>query len=211
MKLDNDIIFSSINDITNNSIKNAKIISKNEKKEKNKLNANIKNIRQNKIISYKTLKNKIKTKSYNLEQLNKFNLKIEEVKDTNKIDNYIENNAEQQSKKIKEKNDINYLFFEEYENVDAYEKNYFIEKDNEHVEKKQNSSFEIISLSENNLNENDNSQKEEDNFDDINSIIKKINFNSKENIDNDIFSLNNQKYRNYDKIFDKRFNEMFLK
>ena len=213
LNLDNDIIYNS--KITTNPIKNTKIILKNEKNGKNKLKGNVKNIRQNKIISYKTFNNKIKNKSYNLEKFNKLNIKEYEINEVNKNAIRIKkkNNIEHQSKKIKESTDINNLFFNEYENenADTYEKNYFIEEDKEQLEKKQNSSFEIISLSENNLEQNDNSKNEEDNFDDINSIIKKINFDNNENEDDDIFSLNNKMYKNFEKVFDKRFNELLQK
>ena len=213
LNLDNDIIYNS--KITTNPIKNTKIILKNEKNGKNKLKGNVKNIRQNKIISYKTFNNKIKNKSYNLEKFNKLNIKEYEINEVNKNAIRIKknNNIEHQSKKIKESTDINNLFFNEYENEndDTYEKNYFIEEDKEQLEKKQNSSFEIISLSENNLEQNDNSKNEEDNFDDINSIIKKINFDNNENEDDDIFSLNNKMYKNFEKVFDKRFNELLQK
>ena len=199
------------NDINDNLIKYEKLFQKNEKQEKNKLNENI---RQNKIISHKTFNNKMKNKSYNnnIEKLNEFNIK-EEIPEINKNNNYIKNNIEQQSKKLKENNiNINNLFFEEYEiDDDIYEKNYIIEEDKEQNERKHNSSFEIISLSVNNLDDDDNLINQEDNFDDINSIIKKINFNIKENGNDDIFSLNNMKYRNYDKIFDKKFDELFKK
>ena len=199
------------NDINDNLIKYEKLFQKNEKQEKNKLNENI---RQNKIVSHKTFNNKMKNKSYNnnIEKLNEFNIK-EEIPEINKNNNYIKNNIEQQSKKLKENNiNINNLFFEEYEiDDDIYEKNYIIEEDKEQNERKHNSSFEIISLSVNNLDDDDNLINQEDNFDDINSIIKKINFNIKENGNDDIFSLNNMKYRNYDKIFDKKFDELFKK
>ena len=199
------------NDINDNLIKYEKLFQKNEKQEKNKLNENI---RQNKIISHKTFNNKMKNKSYNnnIEKLNEFNIK-EEIPEINKNNNYIKNNIEQQSKKLKENNiNINNLFFEEYEiDDDIYEKNYIIEEDKEQNERKHNSSFEIISLSVNNLDDDDNLINQEDNFDDINSIIKKINFNIKENGNDDIFSLNNMKYRNYEKIFDKKFDELFKK
>ena len=199
------------NDINDNLIKYEKLFQKNEKQEKNKLNENI---RQNKIVSHKTFNNKMKNKSYNnnIEKLNEFNIK-EEIPEINKNNNYIKNNIEQQSKKLKENNiNINNLFFEEYEiDDDIYEKNYIIEEDKEQNERKHNSSFEIISLSVNNLDDDDNLINQEDNFDDINSIIKKINFNIKENGNDDIFSLNNMKYRNYDKVFDKKFDELFKK
>ena len=199
------------NDINDNLIKYEKLFKKNEKQEKNKLNENI---RQNKIVSHKTFNNKMKNKSYNnnIEKLNEFNIK-EEIPEINKNNNYIKNNIEQQSKKLKENNiNINNLFFEEYEiDDDIYEKNYIIEEDKEQNERKHNSSFEIISLSVNNLDDDDNLINQEDNFDDINSIIKKINFNIKENGNDDIFSLNNMKYRNYDKVFDKKFDELFKK
>ena len=197
------------NDINDNLIKYEKLFKKNEKQEKNKLNENI---RQNKIISHKTFNNKMKNKSYNIEKLKEFNIK-EEIPEINKNNNYIKNNIEQQSKKLKENNiNINNLFFEEYEiDDDIYEKNYIIEEDKEQNERKHNSSFEIISLSVNNLDDDDNLINQEDNFDDINSIIKKINFNIKENGNDDIFSLNNMKYRNYDKVFDKKFDELFKK
>ena len=61
------------------------------------------------------------------------------------------------------------------------------------------------------MEQNDNSKNEEDNFDDINSIIKKINFDLNENKDDDIFSLNNKMYKNFEKVFDKRFNELLQK
>ena len=199
------------NDINDNLIKYEKLFQKNEKQEKNKLNENI---RQNKIVTHKTFNNKMKNKSYNnnIEKLNEFNIK-EEIPEINKNNNYIKNNIEQQSKKLKENNiNINNLFFEEYEiDDDIYEKNYIIEEDKEQNERKHNSSFEIISLSVNNLDDDDNLINQEDNFDDINSIIKKINFNIKENGNDDIFSLNNMKYRNYDKVFDKKFDELFKK
>ena len=198
------------NDINDDLIKYEKLFQKNEKQEKNKLNENI---RQNKIVSHKTFNNKMKNKSYNnnIEKLNEFNIK-EEIPEINKNNNYIKNNIEQQSKKLKENNiNINNLFFEEYEiDDDIYEKNYIIEEDKEQNERKHNSSFEIISLSVNNLDD-DNLINQEDNFDDINSIIKKINFNIKENGNDDIFSVNNMKYRNYEKIFDKKFDDLFKK
>ena len=197
------------NDINDNLIKYEKLFQKNEKQEKNKLNENI---RQNKIISHKTFNNKMKNKSYNIEKLTEINIK-EEIPEINKNNNYIQNNIEQQSKKLIENNinNINNLFFEEYEiDDDIYEKNYIIEEDKEQNERKHNSSFEIISLSVNNLDD-DNLINQEDNFDDINSIIKKINFNIKENGNDDIFSVNNMKYRNYEKIFDKKFDDLFKK
>ena len=197
------------NDINDDLIKYEKLFQKNEKQEKNKLNENI---RQNKIISHKTFNNKMKNKSYNIEKLTEINIK-EEIPEINKNNNYIQNNIEQQSKKLIENNinNINNLFFEEYEiDDDIYEKNYIIEEDKEQNERKHNSSFEIISLSVNNLDD-DNLINQEDNFDDINSIIKKINFNIKENGNDDIFSVNNMKYRNYEKIFDKKFDDLFKK
>ena len=78
-------------------------------------------------------------------------------------------------------------------------------------------SFELISLSESRTNEDNNKFVDipdnnelflEDNFDDINSIIKKIDidfYSSGNNPDDDIFSINNNKYKEYSKKFDKLF------
>ena len=76
------------------------------------------------------------------------------------------------------------------------------------LNKKQNS-FELISISDNE-NENNKINKEEekeDNFDDLNTIIQKINFNDKQIVNNDIFSLNDKKYKEYSKKFDNRFHK----
>ena len=199
----NDIMINSIKNFTINSMKNRKIIAKNEKKDKKDSNTNINNIQKPKIISYKLLKNQIKNKSYNLD---KIYIQEDEIFKQQKYNNYVNKIIELQPKLEKENENINNIIFSEYENNEN-EENYSLKTDRGQKEWKQNSSFELVSLSDNNLNENDDDlSKNEDNFDDINSIIKKINFNVEED-DNDIFSQNNKKYKEFDKIFDKRFNK----
>ena len=197
----NDIMINSIKNFTINSTKNRKIIAKNEKKEKKDSNTNTNNIQESKIISNKLLKNQTKNKSYNLDKIYR---KENELINQQKYNNYVNNIIELQPKQGKENENINNIIFSEYENNDN-EENYSLKTDRGQKEWKQNSSFELVSLSDNNINDNDLS-KNEDNFDDINSIIKKINFNVEED-DNDIFSQNNKKYKEFDKKFDKRFNK----
>ena len=61
----------TLNNRENKSIDNKKIISKKGKKDIKVLNIDTnKNIRENKIISYKIIPNKNKNKSYNIEKLN---------------------------------------------------------------------------------------------------------------------------------------------
>ena len=199
--INNDIMINSIKNFTINSTKNRKIIAKNEKKEKKDSNTNTNNIQESKIISNKLLKNQIKNKSYNLDKIYR---KENELINQQKYNDYVNNIIELQPKQGKENENINNIIFSEYENNDN-EENYSLKTDRGQKEWKQNSSFELISLSDNNINDNDLS-KNEDNFDDINSIIKKINFNVEED-DNDIFSQNNKKYKEFDKKFDKRFNK----
>ena len=99
--------------------------------------------------------------------------------------------------------------------INTYEVEEEIEEndDDNNKKKNQNSSFELISLDENNSNENtkEKNEKDEDNFDDINSIIKKIDFNENENMNIDIFSLDNDKYKEFHNIFDKKFEQYFTK
>jgi hypothetical protein len=199
--INNDIMINSIKNFTINSTKNRKIIAKNEKKEKKDSNTNTNNIQESKIISNKLLKNQIKNKSYNLDKIYR---KENELINQQKYNDYVNNIIELQPKQGKENENINNIIFSEYENNDN-EENYSLKTDRGQKEWKQNSSFELVSLSDNNINDNDIS-KNEDNFDDINSIIKKINFNVEED-DNDIFSQNNKKYKEFDKKFDKRFNK----
>ena len=195
----NNIINTSINNFESDSIKIKKIISKN-KKDKEKLNADTNNIQKNKLISYKIFNNK-KNKSYNIEQLNKLNIKGKVLFGQNKN----RNKCIKQKPIIRNTND-NINECEDNNENNNYEENYTIETDKGQKEKKQNSSFELISLSDNNLNEKENTKNDED-FDDINSIIKKIDFNFEINNENDIFSLYNKKYREFNKIFDEKFDK----
>ena len=177
------------------------MINKNKKKE---INVNDNNLRQKKITSYKIINNQNKNKSYNLRNMNKFYVKGEDIFNPNN------NDVEKLFKFENGKDDINNIFFNEYEKNNI--NNYYISSDEEDnniqkqiEKKKQNSSFELISLNENNSNKE---EEDEDNFDDMNSIIKKINFDKEENIVNDIFSLeNNKKYNKFQNIFDKRFDK----
>ena len=221
MKLNNDIINTSLNNKANNLNEKNKINQKNENNNKKEVNANNENSRKNKMISYKIINFKIKNKSYNIGKLNKLNIKEDESFEFNKNKNFRNNvDIKYNPKNQKEKENFNNLFFNEYENNDNYEESYNLETEEEidigKIEakrKKQNSSFELISLSENNeTNTNVGNQvKNEENFGDINSIIKKINFDKNENTNNDIFSINNRKYQEFDKIFEQRFEKWFNK
>jgi hypothetical protein len=93
------------------------------------------------------------------------------------------------------------------------------EEEKEKEKKDKNyTSFELISLSENKINDDDkftdidvnNEYFMEDNFDDINTIIRKIDFYRVKNDPEDIFSLDNKKYKEYSEIYNKRFND-FMK
>ena len=123
---------------------------------------------------------------------------------------------------------INNIFFNDLDNfvsnnenisIDTFDIDNMVKKEKEKDKKEKNyTSFELISLSENKINDDDkftdidvnNELFIEDNFDDINTIIRKIDFYSVKDEPQDIFSLNNNKYKEYNKIFNKRFNN-FIK
>ena len=201
----NDNIITSISNLTGNSMKNRKIISNKEKNDKKESKGNNNNQQQNKIIPNKLLKNQIKNKILNNDGSN---IQENELFKQQIYNNYVSNIIEPKPKIEKVIENINNISFTEYENNDNnenyYKEIYSLEADRGQKERIQNSSFELVSLSENNLNDNELS-KNEDNFDDINSIIKKINFNFEEDNDNDIFSQNNKKYKEFNKVFDIRF------
>ena len=212
--INNDFFDLSLNNRKNNSIKNKNNNTKKEKKDTKVLKIyKNNNLRENKIISYKILNNKNKNKSYNIEKLNKLSIKLNDL-----VENQQNKNSNLYNIKPKE-NEI--YFNENVSNIDdkysinTYEVEEEIEEndDDNNKKKNQNSSFELISLDENNSNENtkEKNEKDEDNFDDINSIIKKIDFNENENMNIDIFSLNNDKYKEFHNIFDIKFEQYFTK
>ena len=212
--INNDFFDLSLNNRKNNSIKNKNNNTKKEKKDTKVLKmVKNNNLRENKIISYKILNNKNKNKSYNIEKLNKLSIKLNDL-----VEKQQNKNSNLYNIKPKE-NEI--YFNENVSNIDdkysinTYEVEEEIEEndDDNNKKKNQNSSFELISLDENNSNENtkEKNEKDEDNFDDINSIIKKIDFNENENMNIDIFSLNNDKYKEFHNIFDKKFEQYFTK
>ena len=211
-----DTLELTLNNRENDSINNKKMISRKGKKDIKVLNIDSNNnIRENKIISYKILTNNNKNKSYNIDNLN--NGFFEQQK----------NNDSNNNNKISKGYEIFFNKYENKENIsnnddDKYSINTFEideeenEENNDNYKNQNQSSFELITLAENNLFENNKTIKVEnenndDNFDDINSIIKKIDFNECENMDKDIFSLNNNKYKEFNKLFDKKFDELFNK
>ena len=209
----NNTLNPSLNNRESSSINNKKILLKKEKKDIKVLKIDTNNnIRKNKIISYKILNNKNKNKSYNIEKL------------SNNCFESSKNNYTEFNNIISKENELFFSKYDNNENISNNDENYSIntyevnedeidEKYYIHNNKKQYSSFELISFEENNLIENTNQNKEEneDNFDDINSIIKKIDFNENENMNIDIFSLNNNKYREFTKKFNFQFDELFNK
>ena len=211
----NNTLNPSLNNRESSSIKNKKILLKKKKKDIKVLKIDTNNnIRKNKIISYKILnnKNKNKNKSYNIEKL------------SNNCFESSKNNYTEFNNIISKENELFFSKYDNNENISNNDENYSIntyevnedeieEKYYIHNNKKQYSSFELISFEENNLIENANQNKEEDedNFDDINSIIKKIDFNENGNMNIDIFSLNNNKYREFTKKFNFQFDELFNK
>ena len=209
----------TLNNRESNSIDNKKIISKKGKKDIKVLNIDTnKNIRENKIISYKIIPNKNKNKSYNIEKLNNNFFEPSKNNDSNN-NNKISNEYKIFFNKYENKENINNIDDDKC-SINTYE---IDEEENEenndnykNKNQNQNSSFKLITLDDNNLFESAKKIKEknknnEDNFDDINSIIKQIDFNENENIDEDIFSLNNNKYKEFSKVFDKKFDELFNK
>ena len=138
------------------------------------------------------------------------------------------NNQKNEIKGINNYEKINKIFFNEYEKDENNNENMSIDSffnDNRVNKEKDNkdknyTSFELISLSENRINEDINKFVDipdnnelflEDNFDDINSIIKKIDFYEVKNNKNDIFSINTNKYIEYSKKFDKIFEDLTSK
>ena len=217
-KLDkfNSIINTCMNNTTNNSIQKEKKIRKDITKGKNEFNNINLNIRKNKIMFYKIMSNKNKNKSYSKQKLTQFKIKEDELFEPNKNNvDKIPKIAEGDIKNKYINNFDNNRIYNEHENNNYANKNSFIEIDDEDMilekdllNKKQNS-FELISISDNE-NENNKINKEEekeDNFDDLNTIIQKINFNDKQIVNNDIFSLNDKKYKEYSKKFDNRFHK----
>ena len=124
---------------------------------------------------------------------------------------------------------INNIFFNDLDNfvsnnenisIDTFDIDNMVKKDKDKDKKEKNcTSFELISLSENKINDDDkftdidvnNELFIEDNFDDINTIIRKIDFYHVKDEPQDIFSLNNNKYKEYNKTFNKRFNDFIKK
>ena len=192
-----------------------------------------KKIKENKIISYKIInfkKNKNKNIIINIDNNQKIReskLKKLKKKEKDKTKNFQENKKEiKKGKKfINNYLDINNKCFKVYKTCGNNNENGNISIDSFGVENIMNkeqdkndknyTSFELISLSESRTNEDNNKFVDipdnnelflEDNFDDINSIIKKIDFYSiRNNPDDDIFSINNNKYKEYSKNFDKLF------
>ena len=204
----------TLNNKENDSIKNKKIISKKRKKDIKVLNIDTNNnIRNDKIISYKILANKNKNKSYNIEKLNNNFFEPSKYNDSN--NNKVSKEYEIYFGKNENKENNNNIDDDKY-SINTYEINEEENEENNNNNKNKNSSFELITLEENNLFENAKKIKEknennDDNFDDINSIIKQIDFNESENMEKDIFSLNNNKYKEFSKVFDKKFDELFNK
>ena len=234
-------LINSKKDTTNNSIHvyNTKILKDNyNSKEKDKPIEKIKDIskdkkiKENKIISYKIINFK-KNKNNNIiininnnKKIRESKLKKEEKEKKDKTKNFQENKKEikKGKKSINNYLDINNNFFKDYKtcgnnnennniSIDSFDVENIMKKEQDKNDKNY-TSFELISLSENRTNEDNNKFVDipdnnelflEDNFDDINSIIKKIDFYSIRNNPDDIFSLNNTKYKEYSKKFDKLF------
>ncbi len=242
-------IINSKKETANNSIqKDKKKITK-DNKEKNKSNEKIKDInnhkklKENKLISYKMMnfkKNKNNNIIININNSQKIKeSKLKKLKTDEKSKNKKEekgkskekenkNNQKNEIKGINNYEKINKIFFNEYEKDENNNENMSIDSffnDNRVNKEKDNkdknyTSFELISLSENRINEDINKFVDipdnnelflEDNFDDINSIIKKIDFYEVKNNKNDIFSINNNKYIEYSKKFDKIFEDLTSK
>ena len=206
---------------------------KDKKNEKIKDISKDKKIKENRIISYK-IKNFKKYKNNNIiininnsHKIRESKLKKEEKEEKDKTKNIQENKRgiKKEKKLINNNLDINNKFFNDYEtcgnnnenkiiNVDSFDFENIMNKEQDKNDKNY-TSFELISLSENMTKEDNNNKFVdipdnnelflEDNFDDINSIIKKIDFYSIRNNPDDIFSINNNKYKEYSKKFDKLF------
>ena len=232
----------------NNSIKKyrGKSLKRNNKDSnvsKDKIKENDNKISENKIFDNKVinLKNKNNNKNNNTTiNINHINnsQKIKELKDKkvtssiidkkkNKNNTLINKKKDEDSKKIinnkKNDKDIPYKNYETNEN-NNHENVSLINFEDDNLLKREKSekyysSFELISFSENKINEykkniydNDDNNEfiDNDNFDDINTIIRKIDFyNIRLNNPNDIFNTtyNNNIYNNYTNLFNKRFND----
>ena len=217
---------------------------KDKSKEKIKELYNNKKIKDNKIITCKIMNiKKNKNNNFIINVNNSQKLRAQKIKkdkcsDKNGNKKVKERKSKTKSKSVSKKEEkekhqinninINNIFFNDLDNfvsnnenisIDTFDKDNMVKKDKEKNKKEKNyTSFELISLSENKINDDDkftdidvnNELFIEDNFDDINTIIRKIDFYSVKDEPQDIFSLNNNKYKEYNKIFNKRFNN-FIK
>ena len=226
---------------SNNSVQkdDTKLIKDNKNKGREKSNEKIRKAnkdiktKENKLISHKIM-NFRKTKNNNIIFNINNSQKIKEPK-LKKLKKE-EKNKDNKKERIKEKKltinngNANNIFFKNYgtfennnENInisiDSIDLDNIINKEGDKSDKNY-TSFELISLDENKIIEDNNKFVDipdnnelflDDNFDDINSIIKKIDFYGVRNNRDDIFSSNNIKYKEYSKKFDKLFDDIALK
>ena len=223
----------SIKSLIKNSFKNTAINSnKKERKKSSKLKKKEKykskeKMKEKELLEYKLMN--IKNKSINIvnnsQKLKEQKLKI--IKKGNKTNK----NSNVQKKEIIEKKESQNLMIT-HENIsiqtfnndetNSNERN-IKKKEKEKEKEKYYNSFEFVSLSENKIKENlfdedeisDNNELfANENFDDINTIIRKIDFYSVSlrNNPNDIFNTNdnNELYMKYEKKFNKKFDK-FIK
>jgi hypothetical protein len=186
-------------------------------------------MKEKELLEYKLMN--IKNKSINIVN-NSQKLKDQKLKIIKKGNKTNKNNNVQIKEIIEEKKENQNLIIT-HENIsiqtfDNDETNSnersITEEEKEKKKEKHYNSFEFVSLSENKINENlfyeddindDNELFANENFDDINTIIRKIDFYSVSlrNNPNDIFNTNdnNELYINYETKFDKKFDKFVKK
>ena len=219
------LIKKSLKNTAINSIKKErKKSSKLKKKEKDKSKEKMK---EKELLEFKLMN--IKNKSINIVN-NSQKLKEQKLKIIKKGNKTNKNNNAQKKEIIEEKKESQNLIIT-HENIsiqtfdnDETESNKRNIKEKEKEKEKHYNSFEFVSLSEKKINENllneddindDNELFINENFDDINTIIRKIDFYSvsMRNNPNDIFNTNenNDLYMNYEIKFDKKFDKFIKK
>ena len=217
---------TAINSIKKERKKSSKLKKKEKEKEKDKSKEKMK---EKELLEYKLMN--IKNKSINIVN-NSQKLKDQKLKIIKKGNKTNKNNNVQIKEIIEEKKENQNLIIT-HENIsiqtfdnDETNSNERSIKEEEKEKKKEKhyNSFEFVSLSENKINENlfyeddindDNELFANENFDDINTIIRKIDFYSVSlrNNPNDIFNTNdnNELYINYETKFDKKFDKFVKK
>ena len=215
---------TAINSIKKERKKSSKLKKKEKEKDKSK-----EKMKEKELLEYKLMN--IKNKSINIVN-NSQKLKDQKLKIIKKGNKTNKNNNLQIKEIIEEKKENQNLIIT-HENIsiqtfdnDETNSNERSIKEEEKEKKKEKhyNSFEFVSLSENKINENlfyeddindDNELFANENFDDINTIIRKIDFYSVSlrNNPNDIFNTNdnNELYINYETKFDKKFDKFVKK